>query len=400
VSDLFWPGAERAGGLLDQESWLAAMVAVEQAWSDALADAGIAPASPVLTDLVGPGDLTRLAVDAESCGNPVIGLVALLRSRAGGLGAEWVHRGLTSQDVLDTALVRCLRDAVSRLRAEIATQVGALTDLIRAHRDTLLTGRTLTQPATPVTLGLRAASWLSGVLDAADDLTALTFPVQLGGAAGTLAAVVELTGGDVVAARGLAVDTARRLQLAPTPPWHTNRRPLTRIGDALVACTDAWGHLANDVLIGSRPELGELAEPAGGGSSTLPHKRNPILSALVTRAAITAPALASTLHLAAAASAEERAAGAWHAEWATLSTLARRTVTAAAQTSELLAGLRVDPERMAAHAHTRWADLTAERTAIAEFRAAPPSAGEYLGAATAFTDTALDRARTWLETHR
>jgi 3-carboxy-cis,cis-muconate cycloisomerase len=127
------------------------------------------------------------------------------------------------------------------------------------------------------------------------------------------------------------------------------RRPVTRAGDALVATTDGCGRIARDVLELSRAEIGELSEARGGGSSSMPHKANPVLSVLVRRAALTTPQLAATLHLAAAEQVDERADGAWHAEWDTSRLLARRTAIAADQTADLLAGLRVHADRMAAN---------------------------------------------------
>ncbi|GAB3862004.1 3-carboxy-cis,cis-muconate cycloisomerase [Nocardioides maradonensis] len=399
MSDLFWPGDERAGGLMSPTAWLEAMVAVEQAWVDALAAAGVAPAAPDLAGLVGAGDLEDLAAGAESGGNPVLGLVALLRARADGAGAAWVHRGLTSQDVVDTGLVLCLRDVVTAICAELRAQVAALAALADDHRGTVMTGRTLTQAAVPVSFGLKAAGWLTGVLDAADRLDALTFPAQFGGAAGTHAATTELMG-DPAAALRIAEDAATRLELRPSTPWHTSRAPVTSYADALVACTDAWGRVAGDVLTLSRPEIAELAEPAGrGGSSTMPHKRNPVLSTLLRRAALSAPPLASTTHVAAALAEDERPAGGWHAEWPALQALGRRTAVAASQATELLAGLHVDADRMAANARAAWDDLTAERASIARFAGAQPSTGDYLGANDLIIDAARQRAQDWLETH-
>lgn len=400
MSDLFWPGDERAGDLLSERAWLTAMVAVEQAWLDGLAAAGLAPAPAALDGLVGAADLEELAAGAEAGGNPVLGLVRLLRGSAEGAGAAWVHRGLTSQDVVDTALVLCLRDAVTRVRDELRAQVEALAGLADAERATLMCGRTLTQAAVPITFGLKAAGWLTGVLDAAERIAGLSFPAQFGGAAGTLAAAVELAHGDAARARELASDTAARLGLHAGSPWHTSRATMTSYGDALVACTDAWGRITADVLILTRPEIAELSEPPGrGGSSTMPHKRNPVLATLLRRAAIAAPALGSTLHLAAALAEEERSAGAWHAEWPTLQALGRRSVVAASQATELLTGLHVDRDRMAANARAAWTDLTAERDSIASFTGTPASEGDYLGATAPIIDAALRRARTWLEAH-
>ena len=167
-------------------------------------------------------------------------------------------------------------------------------------------------------------------------------------------------------------------------PWHTARSPVTRIGDAAVGCTDAWGRVANDVLTLSRPEIGELAEGEGGGSSTMPHKRNPVLSTLLHRAALAAPHLAATLHIAAADSADERSAGAWQAEWATVATLVRRTVVAGSQATELLSGLEVHTEPMAATLAA--ADVGSEQSAMAELAGRAP-AEHYLGAADEIIDT-------------
>ncbi|ONH28072.1 lyase family protein [Pseudofrankia asymbiotica] len=408
MTDLFWPGDERAGDLGSELSWLAAMARVEQAWLDALARAGIAPGTAELAGLVGPDDLVEIAHAAEWAGNPVPALVALWRERASGPGAAWVHRGLTSQDVLDTSLVLLLRDVVERVRRELRDQVGSLAVLADAHRGTVIAGRTLTQHAVPTTFGAKAAGWLAGLLDAADALARVPLPAQFGGAAGTLSAAVELArlrgaADPVGAVTGAAAQAAAALGLRPVPPWHTTRTTFTAIGDALVTGTDAWGHLATDVATLSRSEIGELVEPAPagrGGSSTMPQKRNPVLSVLIRRAALTAPALASTLHLAAALAGDERPDGAWHAEWPTVRDLARRAVVAASHTSELLRGLRVEGARMRVTATAAWPDLTAERRSVAAFAGGDPADDEYLGAADAVVTTVLARAHAYLEATR
>ena len=241
--------------------------------------------------------------------------------------------------MLDTALVLGARATTALLLDSVDRQVAALARLAQRHRGDLMAGRTLTQHAVPITFGLKAAQWLQGVLDARDDLRALRFPVQLGGAAGTLAAVTELAG-DSDAALFLVAETARILRLDRVPSWHTSRAPLTRYADALVRATDAMGHIANDVLLLARPEIAELAEPAvagRGGSSTMPQKANPVLSVLIRRAALAAPAQAAQLHLAAASTLDERPDGSWHTEWTALAT------------------------PVAAHAHRRLADGRAPR---------------------------------------
>ncbi|WP_445255541.1 lyase family protein [Nocardioides aurantiacus] len=411
MADLLWPGDERAGEVFTDAALLHGLVAVEQAWLDVLVDRGIAPpqARRDLTSLVTSADVTLVATRAEASGNPLVPLLTLLRERGGRPVTEpgrWVHRGLTSQDVVDTALVLGARTATRQLLADLDRQVAALAALAHRHRDDLMAGRTLTQHAVPISFGLKAAQWLQGVLDARDALRGLRFPVQVGGAAGTLAAVAELAGGPD-AALSLVDDVARSLGLAAAAPWHTVRTPLTAYADALVRTTDALGHVANDVLLLARPEVGELAEPAvtgRGGSSTMPQKANPVLSVLVRRAALAAPGLAAQLHLAAAEAVDERPDGGWHTEWATVATLSRRTLVAASQAAELLEGLHVDTGAMGARVAQRSAALLAERRSIRELTAPPVGSSRprpeddvdpahYLGATARIIDGVLARAR-------
>jgi 3-carboxy-cis,cis-muconate cycloisomerase len=396
--DLFWPGDHLAGDLMSDRAFLAAMVAVEQAWLDGLVDAGLAPedARADVAGLVAEGDVEAIARRADVDGNPVSALVAVFRERANGPTARWLHRGLTSQDVLDTALIVCVRDALARIGNECAAQVRAMADLAERHRGTKALARTLTQAALPTTLGTRFARWLDGVLEVAEPLAELrsALPVQVGGAVGTLAAATEL-GGSVDGAIALGDALADQLGLARALPWHTTRSTITRIGDALVSCCDAWGHLAADVATASRPEIGEMSESSGGGSSTMPHKHNPVRSVLIRRAALTAPPLGSTLHAASAASVDERSDGAWHAEWATLRTLARHTVVAATHASDLVSGLRVDEARVAANL-TGAGDLLAEQRTMSEL-SGRDILSDYTGAADRIIDATLSRARRVVE---
>jgi 3-carboxy-cis,cis-muconate cycloisomerase len=404
MADLFWPGDDRAGDLFSDTALVTAMVDVEQAWLIGLVDAGIAPATisvPDLRGLVRTRHHEWLAQESEVGGNPAMALVSLLRDglRANAPdAARWLHRGLTSQDVIDTALMVCARDARDRILAELRGQVGRLSRLVGAHRATPMVARTLTQHAIPTTFGLKAAGWLTGVLDAYDDLVALTLPVQVGGAAGSMAGTVELarrSPDPVGVAQRMTQDLAEALGLSQSPPWHTSRATVTRLGDASVRCTDAWGRIANDVLTLSRPEIGELSEASGGGSSTMPNKANPVLSALVRRAALTTPQLAATLHLASAESVDERSAGPWHAEWATLRTLLRRTVIAGEQAGELLSGLRVHADRMQRTLTAAEPGVRAEQHSLADLHG-DPARDDYSGAASAFVDATLARAATAL----
>ncbi|CAM3221196.1 3-carboxy-cis,cis-muconate cycloisomerase [Mycobacterium intermedium] len=402
MTNLLWPGEERAGEHMTDQALLRSMVAVESAWLSALAVAGLAPidcAGADLWHLIRGNDRELLAVTAEDGGNPVIGLVGLLRERAVPAVAPWIHRGLTSQDVVDTSLMLQLRGVVDRLKELLEEQISTLSALATKHRRTLMVARTLTQPAAPTTFGAKVAGWLDGLVDSYQRLNQLVIPSQLGGAVGTCSATVELatlltpSSDPVHVAERVSHATTTTLGLDFQNPWHTTRIPITAAADALVTCTDSWGRIASDVVALVRREIGELNEPAGeqrGGSSSMPHKRNPVLSILIRRAAIAAPALAATLHTAAALSNDERPDGAWHAEWDTLRTLARRTLIAGSQCAELLAGLIVHSERMAANLNA--VDVLGEQRAIADLVGADPSP-TYLGAVESLIDASLERAR-------
>ncbi|WP_028643601.1 lyase family protein [Nocardioides sp. URHA0020] len=361
MTDLFWPGDERAGSHFSTPDFVGALLAVEEDWLG--------------REISTPVDPDQLALAAESGGNPVIPLVRLLREQE-----PDVHRGLTSQDVVDSALMRMAAAAAVTLRRDVHAVAGRLAELAELHRDTAMVARTLTQHAVPTTFGFRVSAWLTAVLDADDDLARLAFPQQLGGAAGTRAALVEL---------------GREVPLG-VPRWHTTRAPVTRIGDALAGVTDACARIANDVVVMSRPEIGELAEGTGGGSSTMPGKANPTLSVLVRRAALTTPQLAATLHLAAAQQVDDRADGGWHAEWATLRDLVRRTLVAASQTHDLVADLVVDTDRMAATLAAAGDTVLSEQRAMAAAAGHEPATA-YLGDAAAHVDAVVARARQTLE---
>jgi 3-carboxy-cis,cis-muconate cycloisomerase len=405
VTDLLWPGDHRAGDTCSDAAVLAAMIRVERVWLDVLVQSDVLPAD-ALAGLELSADREAVAVAAEQTGNPVPALAEALRAGCAAshpVAAHWLHRGLTSQDVLDTALAMCVRGAADVVIVELRAQAVRLAELATTYRDSFAPGRTLGRPAVPTTFGLTVATWLDGVLDAIDDLDRAIghTPGQVGGAAGTLAAVAELTG-DPASAVAAGEQLASMLRLPGGPPWHTQRRPFTRIADALVACSDAWGHIANDVLLRSRPEFGELTErsvPGRGGSSTMPGKENPVLAVLIRRAAVLAPGLAAQLHLAAASMVDDRPDGAWHTEWAPLRTLARRAVVAASQTTELLTGLVVHPDRMQANAEAMAEVLLAERYAIRAARglpAEPTGIGDYVGAAGLLVDAALTRAAQYI----
>ncbi|WP_234865522.1 lyase family protein [Sinomonas albida] len=327
------------------------------------AQAGSAPSSVVEPRATTTAfDAGRLANAAQGGGNPVIPLVKALRAAVpDGPGRAAVHRGLTSQDVLDSALMLTAKRASVRIHADLAAAADALADLAAQHRTTPQVARTLAQHSLPSSFGLKAANWLQGVAHAERSVAALAFPVQCGGAAGTNASLVALG----AEPHALAADWAHRAGLdAAVAPWQSFRGPVADLGHALAAVCSAAGHVANDVLLLSRPEIGELGEPVAEGrgvSSAMPQKQNPALSALIRSAALRAPADAMQLELAAALSEDERTGGAWHTEWPALRELLRLAAGSAAALRELAAGLRVFPDRMRANLELSGPLLVSER---------------------------------------
>ncbi|MFG3106809.1 3-carboxy-cis,cis-muconate cycloisomerase [Streptomyces tendae] len=347
-----WTGSPAASATGDR-AYLRALLDAEAALTRAQAALGLAPAEAA--NAVGAAAADPAAFDARSLaerarggGNPVIPLVADLTRAVGETYGPYVHRGATSQDILDTATMLVAARTLDLLLPDLARTEGALARLAAEHRDTPMPGRTLTQHAVPTVFGLKAAGWRSLVLDARDRITAVrdALPVQLGGAAGTLAAFGAYGATDPTA---LPAAYARELGLrAPVLPWHTLRTPIADLAGALAFTAGALGKIAVDVLTLSRTEIGEVAEGSGGGSSAMPHKANPVRSTLIAAAARRAPQLAATLYGSLAAE-DERPAGAWHAEWEPLRDLLRLTGGAARDAADLAEGLRVRPDVMRAH---------------------------------------------------
>ncbi|WP_405774470.1 3-carboxy-cis,cis-muconate cycloisomerase [Streptomyces sp. NBC_00859] len=307
-------------------------------------------------------DARDLAVRARRSGNPVIPLVCDLAAAVSGEAAPYVHRGATSQDILDTAAMLVVARSLPGITGDLRRTAEGLARLAAEHRETPMAGRTLTQHAVPTTFGLKAAGWRSLVLDAADRLSALRPPVQLGGAAGTLAAFETLAGEPGSGPRLLAALAGELGLAAPVLPWHALRTPVADTGGALAFTAGALGKLAADILVLSRTEIGEVAEDSGGGSSAMPHKNNPVQATLIASAARRAPALASVL-LGSLAAEDERPAGAWHAEWQPLRELLRLTGGAAGLGAGLVCGLRVFAPRMAANLRLTQGLVVSERIA-------------------------------------
>ncbi|USY22939.1 3-carboxy-cis,cis-muconate cycloisomerase [Nocardiopsis exhalans] len=343
------------GALTDDTAWLQALLDAEAALARALADTGHITdqqaesiAAACQADRFDPAALGRAA---EGGGNPVIPLVKQLTAHVHQTdpeAARHVHLGATSQDIMDTAAMLLFRRAGQVLRTEMSALITDLHGLADHHRTTPMPGRTLLQQALPTTFGAVAAGWAAGLTGAAErlaDVLTHHLAAQLGGAVGTLASL-EPHGPAVAAA------FAERLGLPePLLPWHTERGRITEIAAALGRVCGAVGTTALDIVLLAQTEVGELTEEGGsgvGGSSTMPHKRNPVAAVSALAAARQAPGLVATL-FAAQIQEHQRAAGAWHAEWLPLTDLLRRTGSAVSWLRVSVQRLRVHPDRMRAN---------------------------------------------------
>ncbi len=334
------------------ENTVQRMLDFEAALTRGLACEDVIPASAVASVLAccdaRDYDLDALALAARDAGNLAIPLVRQLTANVAARdpdAARYVHWGSTSQDVIDTGMVLQLREALDLIAVELAELTDALAGLAHHHRDTPMMGRTWMQHALPVTFGLKVAGWLDALLRHQQRLAEMRgrlCVLQFGGAAGTLASL-----GD----RGLAVAHAVGGTLdLPLPhlPWHAQRDRVAEFGTVLGLLTGSLGKIARDISLQNQTEVGELSEPVAvgrGGSSTMPHKRNPVGCAAVLGAAIRVPALVATL-LAAMPNEHERALGGWQAEWDTLPEIASLCGAALTQLRDLARGLVVDTERM------------------------------------------------------
>jgi 3-carboxy-cis,cis-muconate cycloisomerase len=359
------------GGLFDRgeadtsdEAWLQAMLDTEAALARAAERAGLAPAgSGAAVTAVARADLfvnANLSTAAASTGNPVPALVkaltGLLPAESAAYAADAIHLGATSQDIIDTAAMLIARQSIDAILTDLSAAAAACESLTRAHADTVMAGRTLLQQAVPITFGLVTAGWLTAIDEARrrlHDVRATCLAIQYGGAAGTLA---PLGGKGPRVAELLADELSLQ---APALPWHTNRLRIIDIAAALTSSCAALGKPARDVTLLSQTEIAEVREFSPGGSSTMPHKQNPVAAIVILGHTKQAPGLLATL---AAASEQEhqRAAGAWHSEWQPLSALLRLTSSAASWGAELLAGLSVDAARMRANLEATHGLLMAE----------------------------------------
>lgn len=393
---LYSPGTSGDVAAVGDDALLGALIRAEAAWVTAQSDLGLVDehtAAEVVAALGGPADhpVGDIAAEAAAGGNPVIPLLAHLRKRLASRecapwtvgsngqdgapagdraavesGSAALHRGLTSQDVMDTAIVLVLARTVATVRERLDAVVDALADLARKHRDTPALAHTLTQAALPTTAGLRFAHWARSVADVRDGLPAAhSLTVQLGGAAGTRAALREIVGqGASATARGQGASAtgegdssvspsdleeawARRLGLAPAGyPWHVDRVRVLGWAHALASVSLVGQRIARDVLTAARTEVGELREAGGGGSSAMPQKSNPTVSVLLARTGQEAPGLLATVAQSVGAAVDERPDGAWHAEWSALARLQVGALTSARLLGDLTARLEVDAPAM------------------------------------------------------
>jgi 3-carboxy-cis,cis-muconate cycloisomerase len=350
--DLLAPLLDGEALPFDDAATLQGMLDFEAALARAEARCGVIPAPAASTiesacraELY---DRVALANETRDAGNVAIPLVRALTARVAAEDADaakWVHWGATSQDMIDTGRILQLRVALARLADELRELSHVLAELARTQRRTLLAGRTFLQQAVPVTLGLKAAGALDALLrDRArlDGACSRALCVQFGGAAGTLSALGHHA---FPVARALADE----LDLAlPDLPWHAQRDRIAELGCTVAIAVGTMGKLARDFALLMQSEVGELRERSGpgrGGSSTMPHKQNPVACTVVLQAALRAPGLVSTL-LTTMLQEHERALGGWHAEWTTLPELLQLASGAAQALTGMVATLEVDGERM------------------------------------------------------
>ncbi len=358
---------EALADLFSDESVLQAMLRFEVALARAEAKLGIVPKTAA--DAIAAAgqaeafDAAVLSRDSLRAGTPTIPLVKALTEKVrerDPAAAGFVHWGATSQDVADTALTLLLKRAQPILEADLNRLEGALRRLAERHGKTVMLGRTLLQPAPPITFGLKAAGWLGAVRRARKNLAgnfARAAVVQFGGASGTLASL---------GSQGTAVgrELATELGLGfPDAPWHTQSDRLAGLVCACGVLTASLGKMARDISLLMQAEIAEVAEPGGqgrGGSSTMPHKQNPVGCALTLAAAQRVPGMVASF-LSSMVQEHERGVGGGQAEWPTVAALVQATGLAIASMAEVAEELTVDSTRMAANLDATRGLIFAER---------------------------------------
>lgn len=331
------------------------MLDVEAALAQAQADEGIVPATAAASIAAACRaenfDAQRIVAEGAVAGSVAIPLVKALTAAVAAQDAKaaaWVHWGSTSQDVIDTAMVLATRASLARIDAGLDRAIAALSALARTHRDTPMLARTLLQPAQVISVGFKLVAWIAPLVRARrrlHDAAQSALQLQMGGAVGTLA---------TLGVRGAAV--ARRVAAAlglraPDGAWHTQRDEWVALACEVGVLCGSLGKIALDIALLAQAEVGEMAEPSGGGrggSSAMPHKRNPVGSMIVRAVALRTPQRVATL-LAAMPQEHERALGAWQAELAEWPQLMLGAEGAVHALADVAAGLSVDTERMRAN---------------------------------------------------
>jgi 3-carboxy-cis,cis-muconate cycloisomerase len=368
LDDLFRsPAVER---IYSDISCVQAMLDFEAALVRAEARAGLIPtsAAPAISSKCGAEliDLASLAHAAASAGNlaiPLIKQLTALVAKENPEAARYVHWGATSQDVIDTGAVLQLRDAFVPVLADLDALADALADLAQAHRRTVLPARTWMQQALPTSFGFIAAGWLDALLRHRQRLLAMkktALVLQFGGAVGTLASLGQ---------RGTQVAgfLAEELRLAlPGIPWHTQRDRIAEVATTFGLVAGTLSKIARDLSLHMQTEIQEIHEPSGegrGGSSTLPHKRNPVTCAAVLGATLRVPALVGTM-LGAMDQPQQRALGSWHAEWETLPEIVRLTAGGLHHLAAVVPRLSIDEKRMRENLHATHGLIFAEAVSM------------------------------------
>ncbi len=345
-------GSAAMGEVFSDAARLQRMLDFEAALARAEAQCGVIPpaaaqaiAAKCKVELI---DAKSLATATALSLNPAIPLVKQLTAlvaKDDPEAARFVHWGATSQDANDTGLVLQIRQGLDVLQSDLDSLSVELAGLAQKHRSTLMAGRTLMQHALPTTFGVKVAGWLDAVTRHHERLVEVrrrAFNLQFGGAVGTLAALREK-------GREVASALAQELHLGiPAMPWHTQRDRIAEVATTLGLLVGTLGKIARDISLHMQTEIAEVFEPAGvgrGGSSTMPHKRNPVSAAIVLSAATRVPGLVGTM-LSAMVQEDERGLGDWHAEWETLPEIFRQTAGALRQMATIVPHLEIDAARM------------------------------------------------------
>lgn len=351
--------------LFTDDAQIASMVLFEAALASAEARAGVIPEASAnrIADVCREfrPDPATLAAGTASAGVPVPALVKALKVEIGGDDARYVHFGATSQDVFDTGLVLRLRDAVAIIRRRTRKLIKALIAQVETHRATVMIGRTRSQQAVPTTFGLKAAGWLAPLVridHRIDTLCSDLFRLSFGGAAGTLASIGDKA---IEVERNLADE----LELPPTDmPWHSQRDVLVDFAAQLTALSGALGKMGQDLVLLAQSEIAEVQPGKGGGSSTMPHKSNPVQAEmLITLARFNAGQLGtfaqSQIHE------HERSGASWLMEWLTLPQMIMATGAGLAQAVDMVPSLKVNADRMAANLELSRGAMLAEAATFA-----------------------------------